>query len=576
MSKLIRFIKPYWFVALLGPLFMLLEVSMDLLQPKLMASIVNQGVVAGNLNHITYTGALMLGAALMGLIGGIGCTVYSTIASQKFGADLRQELFQKVQTLSIRSLDRLGSGSLVTRLTGDIVQLQNLVLMVLRMFARQAFQFAGSLIMAFIISPRLSLILLAMLPLLVLLLVVTTRLMIPLYGSVQERLDRVNTKMQENLAGIRVVKAFVRNKHEEQGFGSSNTNYLTASLKAAKAVAINNPLMSLILNFSVVAALWYGGVLSREGTLSVGDLAAFLTYISQLLFATLGIGNQIMTLSRAKASADRVNEVLLEVSSDATEKAGVNLTKPAMQLKGRLEFQHVSFSYDGNPERAVLRDIHFSVEAGQTVGIIGVNGSGKSTLVSLIPRLYEVTKGAILIDSHNINELEPERLHQEVGMVLQQALLFSGTIMENLCYGKPEATRDEVEAAAQLAQAHDFIMKLPEGYETVLGQRGVNLSGGQKQRISIARTLLMKPQIIILDDCTSAVDLNTDLRIRQSLQSVMKDSTCLIIAQRIASIEHADLILVIENGQITASGTHEVLLQSSHLYRDIALSQQGA
>ncbi|MRN55154.1 ATP-binding cassette domain-containing protein [Paenibacillus sp. LC-T2] len=555
---------------------MLLEVSMDLLQPKLMASIVNQGVIAGNQNHITYTGVLMLGAALVGLIGGVGCTVYSTIASQKFGADLRQELFQKVQTLSIRSLDRLGSGSLVTRLTGDIVQLQNLVLMVLRMFARQAFQFAGSLIMAFIISPRLSLILLAMLPVLVLLLVVTTRLMIPLYGSVQERLDRVNTKMQENLAGIRVVKAFVRNEHEEKGFGTSNTNYLMASLKAAKAVAMNNPLMSLILNFSVVAALWYGGVLSREGTLSVGDLAAFLTYISQLLFATLGIGNQIMILSRAKASADRVNEVLLETPSEAADKAEVNLTKPVVQLKGRLEFQHVSFSYDGNPEHAVLSDIHFSVEAGQTVGIIGVNGSGKSTLVSLIPRLYEVTHGAIRIDSHNINELEPERLHQEVGMVLQQAMLFSGTIMENLRYGKPEATREEVEVATQLAQAHDFIMGLPEGYDTILGQRGVNLSGGQKQRISIARTLLLKPQIIILDDCTSAVDLNTDLLIRQSLQSVMKNSTCIIIGQRIASIEHADLILVLENGRITASGTHNVLLQTSHLYRDIAISQQGA
>ncbi|WP_338115953.1 ABC transporter ATP-binding protein [Paenibacillus monticola] len=576
MSKLTRFIKPYWFVAFLGPLFMLLEVSMDLLQPKLMASIVNQGVIAGNQNHITYTGVLMLGAALVGLIGGVGCTVYSTIASQKFGADLRQELFQKVQTLSIRSLDRLGSGSLVTRLTGDIVQLQNLVLMVLRMFARQAFQFAGSLIMAFIISPRLSLILLAMLPVLVLLLVVTTRLMIPLYGSVQERLDRVNTKMQENLAGIRVVKAFVRNEHEEKGFGTSNTNYLMASLKAAKAVAMNNPLMSLILNFSVVAALWYGGVLSREGTLSVGDLAAFLTYISQLLFATLGIGNQIMILSRAKASADRVNEVLLETPSEAADKAEVNLTKPVVQLKGRLEFQHVSFSYDGNPEHAVLSDIHFSVEAGQTVGIIGVNGSGKSTLVSLIPRLYEVTHGAIRIDSHNINELEPERLHQEVGMVLQQAMLFSGTIMENLRYGKPEATREEVEVATQLAQAHDFIMGLPEGYDTILGQRGVNLSGGQKQRISIARTLLLKPQIIILDDCTSAVDLNTDLLIRQSLQSVMKNSTCIIIGQRIASIEHADLILVLENGRITASGTHNVLLQTSHLYRDIAISQQGA
>lgn len=551
---------------------------MDLLQPKLMASIVNEGVSSGNLNHIALTGAQMMIVALIGLLGGMGCTIFSVMASQKFGADLRQELFEKVQSFSIRSLDRFDSGSIVTRLTGDIVQLQNLLLTILRMFPRQAFQLVGSLIMAFIISPRLSMILLAMLPLLVLFLFMTTRLMIPVYGSVQDKLDRVNTTIQENLAGIRVVKAFVRNEHEERRFDNSNTNFLRASLKAAKTVAINNPLMSLILNFSVVAALWYGGILSREGTLSVGDLAAFLTYISQLLFATLGLGNQLMTLSRAKASADRVNEVL-DYRLDPNEGTAVtdNLKSiSAEPLKGRLEFQNVTFSFDGNPKNAVLRDINFTAEPGQIIGIIGTNGSGKSTLVSLIPRFYEVTSGAIILDSNNINELEPELLHRKVGMVLQQALLFSGTIMENIRYGKPEATQDEVEAAARHAQAHDFIMRLPQGYETVLGQRGVNLSGGQKQRISIARTLLLQPSLIILDDCTSAVDLNTDLRIRQSLQNVMKDSTCLIIGQRIASIEHADLILVLEDGQITATGTHQTLLQTSTLYREIACSQQGA
>lgn len=580
MFNLIRFIKRYWFVALLGPLFMLLEVCMDLLQPKLMASIVNEGVSSGNLNHIANTGAQMLIVALIGLLGGMGCTIFSVIASQKFGSDLRQELFEKVQSFSIRSLDRFDSGSIVTRLTGDIVQLQNFVLTVLRMFPRQSFQLIGSLIMAFIISPKLSIILLAMLPLLVLFLVFTTRLMIPVYGNVQEKLDRVNTTIQENLAGIRVVKAFVRNDHEEKAFDNSNTNFLKASLKAAKIVAINTPLISLILNFSVVAALWYGGVLSRAGTLSVGDLAAFLTYISQLLFATLGLGNQLMILSRAKASADRVNEILDYIPDSSEETELITKPKPLLsgpeKVKGRLEFRNVTFSYDGNPENAVLRDINFTAEPGQTIGIIGTNGSGKSTLVSLIPRFHEVTKGEIILDSYNINELEPELLHKQVGMVLQQALLFSGTIMENIRYGLPEASIEEVETAAKQAQAHDFIMRLPLGYETVLGQRGVNLSGGQKQRISIARTLLLQPKIVILDDCTSAVDLNTDLRIRQSLQHAMKESTCIIIGQRIASIEHADIILVLEDGYITAQGTHQTLFQTSSLYREIALSQQGA
>jgi ATP-binding cassette subfamily B protein len=539
-----------------------------------MASIVNEGVMLGDLGHIARTGLIMLIVAIVGLIGGACCTIYSTIASQNFGADLRQELFQKVQSLSIRSLDRFGAGSIVTRLTGDITQLQTVVMMVLRIFARGSFMIIGSLIMAFIISPKLSLILLAMIPLLVVFLIVTTRVTIPLFSTVQQRLDDVNTVMQENLSGIRVVKAFVRSDYEEARFGESNTNFLHASLKAAKVVALNTPIMSIILNFSVVGALYYGGVLSEEGSLSVGNLAAFLTYITQLLHSTLGLGNQLMVISRAKASADRVNEVL-DSSSDKSVADKIP-TSVAPLHAGRLEFRHVGFSYEGVSKHPVLHDINLTAEPGQTIGIVGINGAGKSTLVSLIPRFYDVTEGEILIDSINVNELAPEQLHSQVGMVLQQALLFSGTIRDNIRYGKPEASQEEVEAAADAAQAHDFIMNLQDGYDTILGQRGVNLSGGQKQRIAIARTLLMKPKIVILDDCTSAVDLNTDLRIRQSLNNIMKDSTCIIIGQRIASIEHADRIIVLEHGEITAEGTHHELLSRSQLYRDIARSQQGA
>ncbi|MNZ68398.1 putative multidrug export ATP-binding/permease protein [compost metagenome] len=333
--------------------------------------------------------------------------------------------------------------------------------------------------------------------------------------------------------------------------------------------------MSIILNFSIVAALWYGGVLSERGELSVGNLAAFLTYISQLLFSTLALGNQLMTISRAKASADRINEIL-EMQTDKQAAVPARMRMNGKIREGCLSFEHVGFSYDGRMEKAVLRDIHFEVKAGETIGIVGVNGAGKSTLVSLIPRFYEATEGVIRIDSHPISELAPAELHREVGMVLQQAHLFSGTIRDNISFGKPEATIAEIEAAAKAAQAHEFIMKLEKGYETVLGQRGVNLSGGQKQRLSIARTLLLKPKIVILDDCTSAVDLSTDLRIRRSLQALMEQSTCLIIGQRIASVQHADRIMVLEEGRITAIGTHSELLEQSALYRQIALSQQGA
>lgn len=547
---------------------------MDLLQPSLMASIVNDGVMLGDLGHIARTGLVMLIVAIVGLIGGACCTIFSTIASQNFGADLRQELFQKVQSLSIPCLERFGAGSIVTRLTGDITQLQTVVMMVLRIFARGSFMIIGSLIMAFMISPKLSLILLAMIPLLVVFLIVTTRMTIPLFSTVQQRLDEVNTVMQENLSGIRVVKAFVRSDYEEARFGESNTNFLHASLKAAKVVALNTPIMSIILNFSVVGALYYGGVLSQEGSLSVGNLAAFLTYITQLLQSTLGLGNQLMIISRAKASADRVNEIL-DVSPDKPVVDKLLSSVGTLNV-GRLEFKHVGFSYEGMAKHPVLHNINLTAEPGQTLGIVGVNGAGKSTLVSLIPRFYNVTEGEILIDSINVNDLAPEQLHSQVGMVLQQTLLFSGTIRDNIRYGKPEASQEEVEVAAAAAQAHDFIMNLQDGYDTILGQRGVNLSGGQKQRLAIARTLLIKPKIVILDDCTSAVDLNTDLRIRQSLNNIMKDSTCIIIGQRIASIEHADRIIVLEHGEITAEGTHHELLSRSQLYRDIARSQQGA
>ncbi|MCG7408542.1 ABC transporter ATP-binding protein/permease [Paenibacillus sp. ACRRX] len=569
MNSLIRYLKPYWAAALLAPLFMILEVGMDLLQPQLMASIVNDGVLKGDLNHIWHVGAVMIGVAMVGLIGGAGCTVFSSKAAQNFGADLRYDLFRHIQTFSFRDLDRMTTGSLVTRLTSDIVQVQNMVQIALRIMVRSPFMLLGSIIMAVIISPQLSLVLAITIPLLLAVLLILMRLSIPMFAKVQHKLDRVNTVLQENLSGIRVVKAFVRSEYEEKRFETANQHYFEHALKAFRTIAINMPLMMLVLNTSIVAVLWYGGAQTWDGTINVGQLIAYLNYMTQILFSLLSIGSMIMNISRAKASADRIKEVLNTVP-DMEEAAN---PRHEVVQNGRISFEHVSFAYDEGMQEQVLKDIHFQVEAGKTVAIIGATGSGKSSLVSLIPRLYEPTSGNVLIDGHNIKEMDVHELRRRVGMVLQQALLFSGTIRDNIRYGVPEASQAEVEDAARAAEAHEFIERLPGGYDTVVGQRGVNLSGGQKQRISLARTLLAKPDILILDDSMSAVDLKTEARIQQSLRERMRNSTSIVIAQRISSIVAADSIIVLEDGQIAAQGTHDELLRSSSLYQDIVESQ---
>lgn len=571
MWKLLRYVKPYWKSALLAPLLMLIEVYMDLLQPKLMASIVNDGVMAGNLLHIQKTGALMLGAAFVGLLGGMGCTIYSSIASQHFGADLREDLFLKVQSFSFRNLDRFKAGSLVTRLTNDVVQLQNLVQMALRILVRAPFLALGSLAMALTISWRLGVILAVVIPLLFAALFVVIRKGFPLFSLVQKKLDSVNTVLQENLAGIRVVKAFVRSGYERKRFGKTNDEYMETAVQASRVAALIMPIMMLLMNMSIVAVLWYGGAQVWDGSLQVGDLIAFINYVTQVLFSLLMVGMMLMNVSRAKASADRINEVL------QTEPEIADRDNPdrSAVTSGKVAFEHVSFAYGSGEDEWVLKDISFTAEPGQTVAILGATGSGKSSLVSLIPRLYDVTQGSVKIDGTDVRDIELKHLRSRIGMVLQESILFTGTIRDNIRFGKPDATQEEVEAAAKAAQAHDFIMKLPEGYDTLLGQRGVNLSGGQKQRISIARALLIRPQILILDDSTSAVDLGTESRIQKALKELMKQSTSFLIAQRISSVLEADKILVLEDGQIAAAGTHRELMAASPVYQDIYRSQLG-
>ncbi|MEK5416671.1 multidrug ABC transporter ATP-binding protein [Paenibacillus odorifer] len=568
MWKLKHYLRPYWVWCVLAPLLMLVEVTMDLLQPTLMASIVDKGVMTKDLSHIFSTGLIMLGVAFIGLIGGVGCTIFSSIASQNFGNDLRISLFEHIQKFSNKNLDQLKTGSLITRLTNDVVQLQTFVQMILRSI-RSPLLLVGSLVMAIRISPMLTLILAVAVPLLSLILYGLIRLSFPLFQKMQVKLDGVNTVLQENLSGIRVVKAFVRANHEQKRFNTANKDYTEIAIKAVRLMSLNMPLMMLVLNASIVAVLWFGGVQSWNGGLPVGQLIAFINYITQLLMSMLMLSNMLTFFSRAKVSADRENEVFSTIS-EITEVA--NAKKDAIH-NGRIVFDNVSFAYDPTDENLVLDDINFTAEPGETVAILGATGTGKSSLVSLIPRFYEVSSGSITIDGSDTRMIVLEDLRSRIGYVMQQAILFSGTIRDNIRYGRPDATDEEVKEAAIAAEAHNFILELPQGYDTELGQRGINLSGGQKQRLSIARALLIQPTILIMDDSTSALDAATESRIRQMLKTRLRSSTNILIAQRVTSVIDADRILVLENGRIAVQGTHDGLMNSSEIYRDIWRSQ---
>jgi len=571
LLKLFRYLRPHWTAALLAPLLMLLEVAMDLLQPMLMASIIDRGVMQNDTAHILSTGLLMLGAAAIGLLGGLGCTIYSSIASQRFGADLRRDLFRKVQTLSFRNLDNISTGSLITRLTSDIVQLQTMVQMLLRIFVRSPFLAIGSMIMAVIISPKLAIILAIAVPLLFVVMFFLIRATLPLFATVQKKLDKVNTVLKENFAGIRVSKAFVRAGYEKDRFHDANQDFTQVSVKTQRIVALNMPILTMILNVSIVAVLWFGGKDAIGGSFEVGSLVAFINYVTQVLFSVSSVAMMLVRISTAKVSADRIQEVM------RTESEIVNEVHPATDAykQGEIMFDRVTFSYYPKTQKPVLRDISFKVRPGQHVAIMGATGSGKTSLVSLLPRLYDVTSGQIRIDGTDVRRMELSALRERIGIVLQESILFTGTIRDNIRYGKPDASDEDVMASAKAAQAHDFITSMPDGYDTVLGQRGVNLSGGQKQRISIARALLLRPAILILDDSTSAIDTGTESRLRKELARLMKDRTCLMIAQRISSVIDADLILVLDDGELIAKGTHHELLASCEVYQDIYRSQFG-
>ncbi|CAM4242202.1 ABC transporter ATP-binding protein [Lederbergia lenta] len=568
MRKLIRYLKPHWLFVLFAPLLMVLEVAMDLLQPRLMASIIDEGVMKGNLSLVQSTGSWMLLVAFIGLLGGIGCTIFASYASVYFAADLREDLYKRVQSFAFKQLDRFSGGQLVTRLTNDVTQLQLFVEMILKIFVRSPLLTIGSIIMAIMISPKLAIILIASVPLLFIVLFLLIRYAFPLFSKVQEKLDGVNNVLQENLRGMRLVKAFVRGDFEQKKFREQNTNYTEFAVKAFRIMALNMPVMMLIMNITIVAVLWFGAGQTWTGNLPVGELVAFINYVTQVLFSLLMAGMLMMAVSRAKASADRVNEVLIIEPERQS-----SVVQPIDHVRGHIEFNNVSFAYDKDQD-LILDAVSFEAKPGQTLAILGAAGAGKSTLIQLIPGLYEATEGTVLLDGKNVLDLPLDELRKHIGYVLQETILFSGTIYENISFGKSDATQEEVDAAAKAAQAHEFISRMPNGYETNLGQRGVNLSGGQKQRIAIARALLLNPAILILDDSTSAVDVKTETAIQKALKTEWRHTTCIFIAQRISSVVEADHIIVMENGKIAAEGKHKQLLEESALYQDIFASQQ--
>jgi len=569
--RLATYLKPYRKWALLAPLLMLLEVAMDLTQPRLIQRIVDEGIAQGDMNLVLRTGLLMLGLAAIGALGGMSNGVAAEQVVQGAGADLREALFRKVQSLSFGNLDHLGTGPLVTRLTNDVTQTQEATMMMLRMAARSPFLMAGSLIMAILTSPQLAYLPLVLILLEVIVVMLVVRRATPLFTQMQTRLDALNEVMQENLAGVRLVKAFARADHEQERFGGANERLAWQAITAMRTSASMFPFMMITVNLGVVGVLWFGGVEVTRGTMQVGQIIAFVNYLLTTLFSLMMVSQLVIQFARAGASANRIAEVLdsepwVQDRPDALRE---------LTPRGRVAFEDVTFGYDGNGSEAVLRGISFVAEPGETVALLGTTGAGKSSLVHLIPRFYDVTEGRVTLDGVDVRDVSQETLRRHIGVALQEAVLFSGTIRDNIRYGRPEATDDEVVAAAKAAQAHDFIMGFPEGYDTILGQRGVNLSGGQKQRLAIARALLVKPAVLILDDSTSAVDVETEGKIQEALEEQMKHCTSLVIAQRVSTVLSADKILILDEGRIAAEGTHETLLKASPIYREICESQLG-
>ena len=573
--KLYRFVKPYRLYSIVALILLLGMVASDLLIPRLTQRIIDQGIVSGDLRVVWTTALIMLGAALVSALLALGNNYLSVRVSQNFAHDLRSELVRKVQSFSFGNLDELQTGNLMTRSTSDIHMTQMIVMMFLRILTRAPIWAIGASVLLVITSPKLALIMAAFIPVIAVFILWFARRVRPMFLWVQKRLDRLNTVLQENLAGVRVVKAFVRQRHEVKRFESANVELMEKNIQVMRLVAVLMPTMTLILNLGVAGIIWYGGSATLAGGMTAGKIVASVNYLAFALFPLMMLAGMLAPIAAADASASRILEVL-ESDPKVREKPNAQrLEKP----RGRIAFEDVSFGYGENGAEPVLCNVSFTAEAGETVAILGATGSGKSTLIHLIPRFYDVTGGRITFDGVDLRDLNIHSLRSTVGMALQEAVLFGGTIRENIAYGRMDATDDGIRMAAEAAQAAEFIDAFPDGYDTVVGQRGVTLSGGQRQRIAIARALLVEPQVLILDDSTSAVDIETEVKLQDALDRLISDSegatTRFIVAQRISTVLLADKILVLDKGRVESMGTHAELLERSPIYREIYESQLG-
>ena len=547
---------------------MILEVSMDLIQPDLMSKIVDQGVLGENMDLIFEFGIQMIIFTLIGCIGGILSGVFGNMAAQSFANDLRKDAFSKVMKMSFQQTDKFTTGSLVTRLTNDITACQDFVGMALRMMVRTTMQFVGGIYMVLNIDARFGLILLVTLPVQLIIVAVVLKKGAPLFGVVQSKLDRVNSVVQENVSGARVVKAYTREKYETDRFGEANDELCNTNLRVQKLMALLVPVLSILMNASVLAVIYIGGLQVQAQELEVGRIMAAITYITQILMSVMMIGMMFQQVTRASASAKRIVEVL-----DADPVISGGCFDGNTEIKGTVEFRNISFRYPGVQANNVLEDISFTVNKGETVAILGATGCGKTSLVNLIARFYDATEGKVLVDGVDVKEYDLDALRKKIGFVLQKSELFSDTIENNIRWGNPDATDEEVREAAMIAQADSFIQGFTDGYKDIVTEKGSSLSGGQKQRLSIARAIVKKPEILIFDDSMSALDLTTDAKLQRALRDNLGDTTVIMIAQRVASVMGADKIAVIENGRLAAFDNHENLIKSCDVYQDIYNSQ---
>jgi len=567
MRKMFVYMKRYWFIALLAPITMISEVFIDLQLPNLMSTIVDDGVLKGDLDLVVKTGIFMILLSVVGGLSGILAAAFGSIASQKFGNDVRCDTYRRVMSLSPEQTDKFTTGSLVTRITNDIQQVQMFMNFLLRMFVRSPMFFIGGIIMMIRLNLSFATVVAISFPLMLIGVVLIVMKTNPMFKVVQEKLDKLNSVVMENVTGARVVKAYVREEHETKRFGKANDDLCDTNLRVHFILALMNPIIMIVMNFSVIAIIYIGGYQVQAQQMKVGEVMAAVTYVTQILHSVMMITMMFQMISRASASAGRIKEVL---DTEPVIKGG------GRELSGditEIEFRNVSFKYPGTSGNDILADVDFKLKKGETVAILGSTGSGKTTLVSLIARYYDVCSGEILINGVNVKEYTLTSLRKKIGYVLQKSELFSGTIEENIKWGDENATLQEVCECAKIAQADDFIQGFNEGYDTIIGEKGASLSGGQKQRISIARSIMKKPEVLIFDDSTSALDLGTESRLHAALRENLSETTVIMIAQRIASVKNCDRIFVLDGGRIVGSGTHSELLENNEVYIDIYNSQ---